>query len=79
MLFSGTESRLMLSCMSTQRNAISCGSFALSILQSDLPDGQKNCARENLSSRQSENIPLRDCPKSHLHFLRPGPQATVLK
>jgi hypothetical protein len=32
------------------------------------PTGKKSCARENLSSRHSENIPLRDCPKSHLRF-----------
>jgi hypothetical protein len=38
------------------------------------PTGKKTFTRENLSSRRNKNIPLRDYPKSHLHFLRPGPR-----
>jgi hypothetical protein len=32
------------------------------------PSGKKTFARENLSSPARENIPLRDCPKSHVQF-----------
>jgi hypothetical protein len=32
------------------------------------PTGKKHLARKNLSSPACENIPLRDCPKSHLQF-----------
>jgi hypothetical protein len=36
------------------------------------PTGKKTFTRENLSSRRNKNIPLRDYPKSRLHFLRPA-------
>jgi hypothetical protein len=38
------------------------------------PTGKKTFVHENLSSPARKNIPLRDYPKSHLHFLRPGPR-----
>jgi hypothetical protein len=38
------------------------------------PSGKKCIARKNLSSPHSENIPLRDYPKSQLEFFLSRPE-----
>jgi hypothetical protein len=55
-------------------NALPCGNSHRPFYKVICPTGKKTFVRENLSSRHSENISLRDCPKSHLHFPHPGPQ-----